>query len=196
MRLAQASAAAALPNVSLVSAMDLGSLHSQAGSCHSAQKPELGARLALALKAAVYDRQTVWASPAARRVTKMAGGGVAVDLTAPGGRGLALNTSVRCPAEISPLFCTGVGFELCSGSATAAGNTGSSRCVPAEAVLANSTRVVLHADAAVGGQMAAQEVTRVRYAFADWPLVLLRDAATGLPALPFDLEIGAGAGAA
>ena len=196
MRLAQASAAAALPNVSLVSAMDLGSLHSQAGSCHSAQKPELGARLALALKAAVYDRQTVWASPVARRVAKMAGGGVAVDLTAPGGRGLALNTSVRCPAEISPLFCTGVGFELCSGSAAAAaGNTGS-RCVPAEAVLANSARVVLHASAAVGGQMAAQEVTRVRYAFADWPLVLLRDAATGLPALPFDLEIVAGAGAA
>lgn len=121
-----------------------------------------------------------------------------MDLSAPGGRGLALNTSVRCPAEISPLFCTGVGFELCSGSAAvgaAVGNNGS-RCVLAEAVLANSTRVVLHASATVSGQMAAQEVTRVRYAFADWPLVLLRDAATGLPALPFDLEIGAGVGAA
>ena len=175
MRLAQASAAAALPNVSLVSAVDLGSVHSQAGSCHSAQKPELGARLALALKAAVYDSGAVWASPAARSIVRVAAG-IAVDFTDPGGSGLALNTSVRCPAKISSFFCTGVGFELCTTS-------NNRSCAPAVAVsLANSTRVVLHTDSAAA-------VRRVRYAFADWPLILLRDSLTSLPALPFDLHV-------
>ena len=175
MRLAQASAAAALPHVSLVSAVDLGSVHSQAGSCHSAQKPELGARLALALKAAVYDSGTVWASPTARSIARVAAG-IAVDFTDPSGSGMALNTSVRCPAKISPFFCPGVGFEICTGN-------GSSSCTPAASVsLANGTRVVLRTDSAAAA-------TRVRYGFADWPLILLRDSVTSLPALPFDLDV-------
>ena len=41
-----------------------------------------------------------------------------------------------------------------------------------------------------------REASRRMYGTDDWPLVLLRDAATGLPALPFDLEIEAGVGAA
>ena len=44
-----------------------------------------------------------------------------------------------------------------------------------------------------GGVALAAGVTRVRFLFADWPVVALRDAVTGLPALPFDMGVAAGA---
>lgn len=176
-RLAQAAAAATVPGTSLVTAVDLGSVHSQAGSCHSAQKPELGKRIALALKGAVYDNNTLWESPVARSVSRE-GSSIVVDFSAPGGSGLALNASARCPAAVLPVFCRpGVGFELCT--------AGACKLAASVSVQANSTRVVLPADASV---------TRVRYLFADWPVVSLRDAVTGLPALPFDINVSAGAG--
>ena len=112
MRLAQAAAAAAVPGTSLVTALDLGSVHSQAGSCHSAQKPELGRRLACALKAAVYDNRTTWESPVVRSVSHVGNSSVVVVFSAPGGGGLALDTSARCPAAILPVFCRCVTWNL------------------------------------------------------------------------------------
>jgi hypothetical protein len=182
MRLAQAAAAAAVPGVSFVTAMDLGSLHSQAGSCHSAQKPELGQRLARALKAAIYDSTTVWESPTVQRVVR-AGDSIVLDFDAPGGKGLVLDTSASCPAAIHPAFCRpGVGFEVCSVS----------KCALAEsAALRNGSRVVLN----VGHGMAGT-ITSVRYAYADWPVVMLRDAVTDLPALPFAVNTSTGSSVA
>ena len=78
---------------------------------------------------------------------------------------------------------TAARFELCSAGT----------CTPAASVSvlsgqANGTRVVVR-----GGVALAAGVTRVRFLFADWPVVALRDTVTGLPALPFDMGVAAGA---
>ena len=188
MRLSQAAAVAASSNAWLVTAMDLGSIHSQAGSCHSAQKPELGQRIAKTLRAAAYggaarDGQpaTAWVSPTALSATRSGADGVVVVVFSnPSGAGLALNSSMACPRGILPVFCRpAVGFEICIASG---------ECVPAAATLqANASSVLLKR--AGRGLSAALSATSVRYAYADWPLAVLRDAATALPALPFRLNV-------
>ena len=66
--MAQAEAIS-LGGVWVVPNHDLGSMHPVSGSIHSAKKPELGRRVALAALAAVYGfNHTVWSGPQVREV--------------------------------------------------------------------------------------------------------------------------------
>jgi hypothetical protein len=66
LRVAQA-AAISLGGVFMVPNSDLGSMHPVSGSIHSAKKPELGRRVALAALAAVYEmNSSVWSGPKVR----------------------------------------------------------------------------------------------------------------------------------
>ena len=69
LRVAQA-AAISLGGVFMVPNSDLGSMHPVSGSIHSAKKPELGRRVALAALAAVYEmNSSVWSGPKVREGT-------------------------------------------------------------------------------------------------------------------------------
>ena len=178
MRLAQAKAET-LPSVFVVTAMDLGSIHSPHGSIHPVPKIPLGERIATAMRAAAAPSVgLVWAGPTA---TRAALDGAAVNITfstLPGAGGIAVDPRMVCPGPILPVFCTGAGFELRSNGAWSAG------------LISNYGHdYVVVAEAAVGGDAAA--VDAVRYAFADWPVPAVRNRIGGLPARPFELAVTA-----
>ena len=192
MRLAQqAGVTAAGANTVMVSAMDLGSLHPLAGSIHSDKKVELGRRLALAASAVAYTRKnsTVFAGP--RAVSAFRHGETAVmvrfQLSA-GVPAIAFNATAACPTPTLNVFCTGAGFEVQVGGVWSAADVSVASLQPPAAVLLR----------AAGHDATA--VDRVRYAYADWPVVsvrnALRNASTGaselgLPAPLFDLAVAA-----
>ena len=176
MRLAQAKAET-LPSVFVVTAMDLGSIHSPHGSIHPVPKIPLGERIATAMRAAVAPSVgLVWAGPTA---TRAALDGAAVNITfstLPGAGGIAVDPRMVCPGPILPVFCTGAGFELRSNGSWSAGSISSY----------GRDYVMVEAAAGGGGAVAAT-VDAVRYAFADWPVPVVRNRVGGLPARPFHL---------
>jgi len=175
MRVAQAEAEK-LKHVYMVTAMDLGSLHPMGGSIHSDRKQELGVRVALAARAAVYnDSNVIWEAPTAVSASVSHPQHVSVKFSTRSNEFLVLNNSARCPPQILPIYCTGGGFELYSNGSW----------FPAvSAWLGQDTSVVLRTS--LNGT-----IERVRYAYADWPVCNLRSAVTGLPARIFDLPVAA-----
>ena len=124
---------------------------------HPGEKHEIGRRLGLAMSNLAYATATPPSGPQAASVTRAANGGATVTFKGVTG---ALHT--RSAAQAT-------GFELCGAAA------GSCRYATATAA---GTRVTLAGD--------GQPVTRVRYAWADFPVVNLVDDAA-LPAGPFEL---------
>lgn len=70
LRVAQATAQT-IGRVYMIPNHDLGSIHPVSGSIHSARKPELGKRVALATFAAVYGQSStvVWSGPEVLRAS-------------------------------------------------------------------------------------------------------------------------------
>jgi len=174
MRMAQA-AAEKLPEVYMVTTMDLGSMHPMGGSIHSDRKEELGKRVALAAQAAVYnDKSVIWEAPRANRASMEGARHIRVEFVLREGERLVLNTSKKCPREILGIYCTGAGFEL--------------RCptgwMPAAGAALVGTSVIITAPPNL------TVIDRVRYAYADWPVCSLQSIDSGLPARIFDLPIG------
>eukprot|EP00040_Diaphanoeca_grandis_P034019 m.209363 g.209363 ORF g.209363 m.209363 type:complete len:313 (-) comp33036_c0_seq5:153-1091(-) len=186
MRIAQAQAEK-LDRIYVQTAMDLGSLHPLDGSIHSDKKVELGRRLALAATAAVYNNTAVvWAAPKALKATSVVANDknlviVLFDVN------ITLNTTLVCPPQILNVFCTGAGFELESGGTwTAARNVslgfdGSS--IILQYISNNKNTSTKHNNSST--------IDRVRYAFADWPVVSVRGSAGNLPARIFDMPVNA-----
>jgi sialate O-acetylesterase len=190
MRMAQ-SAAATIPGVYLTAAMDLGSLHPLQGSIHSARKVELGVRLALAAQVAVYGaHSTVWRGPRPVSASITTASSVVVQFEVDAGAGgIVVNTSAACPPQMaafnSSAYCTGGGFEVQIGGVWSLANS--------IAAGANNS-VVVTFDAGVGtnGNGTIGTAQRMRYAYADWPVVSVRNKAGLLPARLFDIEVRAG----
>jgi len=178
MRLSQ-HAAEELSSVYLVTAMDFGSLHPFKGSIHSDKKKELGERLSGAILAAVFnDSRALWQGPRVVSAQQVSSDHVHVQFDA--ADGIVLDADARCPPSILPVYCTGAGFELQdrAGLWTTA----------ASVALASQNTVVLKAATNISGE----EVRRVRYAFADWPVCSLHGRADGIPARIFDINVSGG----
>jgi len=174
MRIAQA-AAEKLPQVYMVTTMDLGSMHPMGGSIHSDRKEELGKRVALAAQAAVYnDSSVIWQAPRASRASMDGSHSIRVEFELREVERLMLNTSMQCPPQILGIYCTGAGFEV--------------RC-PSGWVPARSAALV-GASVIITANTNATAIDRVRYAYADWPVCSLQSVESGLPARIFDLQIG------
>lgn len=173
MRMAQLQAEK-LPHVYVVSSVDQGSLfHAMGGTIHSPRKPELGERLALAARAGIHgDTCAVWSGPIALRAWRSRPGWVDLCFDARGGGGLVLNMSLHCPTPVLPVYCTGAGFEV---------KVGSVWMPPFSASLSGS-QVSLEVPIVAG------LVERVRYAWADWPVSVLKSLA-GQPARTFDMVV-------
>jgi len=173
MRIAQTKAEE-LPLVYMVTAMDLGSLHPIGGSIHSDKKQELGVRVAMAARAAVYgEKDVIWAAPKAFHARMTQPDHISVHFSTRPNEFLVLNNSARCPEQILPIYCTGGGFEVFSNGTW----------VPAlSAWLGQDKSVVLRT-------VVNASIERIRYAYADWPVCSLRSAVTGLPARIFDLPV-------
>jgi len=175
MRLAQ-NQAEQLPHVYLVSAMDQGNLEKAlGGSIHSVAKRDLGIRVSLAARTAVYgDEEVVWSGPRPRVAWKNDPSHVSICFDTGRGGGLVLNESTRCPEAVLPVYCTGATFEL---------EINGSWRTPVTSIICG-TSVVLE----LAGHDALR-VTRVRYAWADWPVNSLYSEA-GLPARLFNMPVG------
>jgi len=171
-RMAQTEAEA-LPNVYVVSVIDQGSLkQAMGGAIHSERKPELGRRVVLALRSAVYkDQDSVWSGPTAAMAWQTPYNQVVLCFDTRGGGELILNTSARCPPVVLPVYCTGSTFEV---------RMNGTWINPTTVSLCNN-RVVL----GVPGR-----VQRVRYAWADWPVNSLTSA-SGIPARIFNMNVRA-----
>ncbi|RZF63361.1 9-O-acetylesterase [Sphingomonas populi] len=126
---------------------------------HPGEKHEIGRRLALAMSSLAYGATTPPSGPQVTNVTRDASGGATVTFKGVTG---ALHTRSATQAT---------GFELCG---TAAGS-----CRYAAATV-DGNRVMLAGD--------GQPVARVRYAWADFPVVNLVDDAA-LPAGPFEMAV-------
>ena len=178
LRLAQASAAQ-LSDVYMIANMDLGSLHAPHGSIHSVPKDTLGARLALAIQASASTTSAVvWAGPTATSVESAAGGKLVVRFElCEGSGGLVLSNSEACPPTMMRIFCTGSGFEV-------RGSDGAWSPVRSATAGADQKSIVLEA-------AAGKAADRVRYAYADWPLAMVRNRVGGLPARLFDMAVSA-----
>ena len=122
-------------------------------------KSERGRRLARAMRALAYGDPVSRTGPQGARATATTDGGAAVDFTGLTG---GLHTSSAAQA---------IGFELCGAEA------GSCRFVPGRM---EGTRVLLAGD--------GRPATRVRYAWAESPVVNLYDE-TPLPVGSFELPI-------
>uniref|UniRef100_A0A7S4T1N3 Sialate O-acetylesterase domain-containing protein n=1 Tax=Alexandrium monilatum TaxID=311494 RepID=A0A7S4T1N3_9DINO len=173
MRIAQ-NQAESLPNVYVVSVMDEGSLKkAMGGAIHSERKPELGRRLALAARAAVYrDADVVWSGPTATFAWESDRNEVSVCFDTRGGGSLFLNESAICPSVVLPVYCTGATFELLSSGAW---NT------PVLVTVSGAT-AVLKVPPEVG------RIERVRYAWSDWPICSVLSEA-GMPARIFNIPV-------
>ncbi|WP_457350647.1 sialate O-acetylesterase [Sphingomonas sp. UYP23] len=126
---------------------------------HPGEKHEVGRRLARAMGALAYGASESASGPSATGAVRDSGGGVTVTFVGVTG---ALHTRSASQA---------IGFELCGADA------GSCRYAAASVA---GDRVTLAGD--------GRPVTRVRYAWADFPVVNLVDDAK-LPAGPFELAV-------
>ena len=126
---------------------------------HPGEKQEVGRRLARAMRAVAYGEPVSRSGPQAARVTATADGCAAVEFT-----GLTGMLRLRSASQA-------IGFELCGTQA------GSCRFVPGRV---EGTRVMLAGD--------GLPATRVRYAWADSPVVNLYDEAP-LPVGSFELPV-------
>lgn len=126
---------------------------------HPGEKQEVGRRLARAMRALAYGGPVSRTGPQGARATATTDGGAAVDFT-----GLTGGLHTRSAAQA-------IGFELCGAEA------GSCRFVPGRV---EGTRVLLAGD--------GRPATRVRYAWAESPVVNLYDE-TPLPVGSFELPI-------
>jgi len=181
MRLAQ-NEAEELDQVYVVSAMDQGNLvKALGGSIHSVAKRDLGIRVSLAARSAVYgEKQTVWTGPRPHVAWRADFSHVSICFDTGSGGGLVLNESNRCPKAVLPVYCTGATFEL--------EINGTWR--PPVTSITCGRSVVLK----LAGHDALS-VTRVRYAWADWPVNSLYSEA-GLPARLFNMPVEDDAGVA
>jgi hypothetical protein len=159
----------------VVSAMDLGSLHAPHGSIHSVAKDALGARVALAIQASAGDTSVIWSGPKATSAEWKNSTHILVRFTVlDGAGGLVLADAESCPATMLQYYCTGHGFEVQgSGDVWAP--------VISAAVDMDGRSVLL--------EVSVEFARRVRYAYSDWPLVMLRNRVGDLPARLFDLAI-------
>lgn len=183
LRLAQA-AAEMLPGVWITSAMDLGTLHPLKGSIHPAAKEPLGVRLSLGIQNSTYTTDVIWHGPiptsAVMTVGEQKHTSVTVTFTtAPGAGGIVLNTSAVCPEAILNVYC-----PARSNASTTMGNF---------EVLVNNEWIIPSKIHSEGMQSIVLETTdmptRVRYAFADWPVVSVRNKVGNLPARIFDIAV-------
>lgn len=126
---------------------------------HPGEKHEVGRRLARAMESLAYGATTSASGPQVASATRDVGGGVTVTFTGVSG---ALHTRSAGQA---------LGFELCG--------TDAGSCRYATATVSDD-RVTLAGD--------GRPVTRVRYAWADFPVVNLVDEAQ-LPAGPFEVTV-------
>lgn len=126
---------------------------------HPGEKQEVGRRLARAMRAVAYGEPVSRSGPQGARASATADGGATVEFT-----GLTGALHTRSAAQA-------IGFELCGAEA------GSCRFAPGRV---NGTRVVLAGD--------GRPATRVRYAWADSPVINLYDEAP-LPVGSFELPI-------
>ncbi|WP_375194215.1 sialate O-acetylesterase [Sphingobium sp.] len=128
---------------------------------HPGEKQEVGRRLARAMRAVAYGETVSRTGPQAERVVAMADGGVAVEFT-----GLTGSLHTRSAAQA-------IGFELCGAA------SGSCRFVPGRV---EGARVLLAGD--------GRPVTRIRYAWAESPVINLYDEAP-LPVGSFEIPVTA-----
>ena len=177
-------------------------MHPVSGSIHSARKPELGRRVALATLAGVHRRRgTVWAGPTPRDAVPYLAADCPVGAecvvvrfsTLAGSGGLALNATAACPSGVLPVYCDdselaggAAGFELLAGSVAKDGAGTWWRPARQVRLLREAESVLLTS----GPGLTAP--TRVRYAYADWPVTSVRNGGTGghsLPARVFDIAV-------
>ena len=206
LRIAQ-QAALIQPNVYLVSAMDLGSLHPLPyESIHPVNKQEIARRIALAMN---RKPDTPWEGPrpvVAHHVTTLTpsqqqpplSSAVAANATViirfdlqHGAQGLALNDKAHCPTVVLNVYCRRaqtLGFEILPGTGKNSLTTTDDGAweAPASARLTPDNRSVI---LLLGPRASSQGAARVRYAYSDWPVVSLRNAAGGLPARLFDIVV-------
>ena len=120
----------------------------------------------------------------------------------PGSGGLSLNTSAVCTPVVLGVYCPRdqrLGFEvqLSNGGQPNDRNgeqpnssDGGAWVAPTSVVLsADKSSVLLTVAVPTDSARASTPVARVRYAYADWPVVSLRNAIGGLPARLFDIAI-------
>jgi hypothetical protein len=195
MRMAQKSGET-VKGVGVISAMDLGSLHPSHGSIHSDNKVPLGYRIALGIKNAVYSspkESVVWEGPTVVKASASDGGGsgargnmVVVTFETKSVDRLSLNSTAACPAVMLPVYCTGGGFELLIGGKWTAAESIKLGADQLSVLVAVPPSAVVPASDG-GGWGGA---TRIRYAYADWPVINVRNNDNdGLPARLFDIPI-------
>ena len=185
--------------------MDLGAIHPSDGSIHSSAKRELGRRIALSWLAGKEND--------APQLSSAAGGGVYSGPHSPtaahkgasevvvswqtqaGAGGIAVDASASCSSvgqgqKILPVYCTEASFEVQlpivspTGGEWVAAEVKSWSKIPATVTLA------------VPGSK-RKKPTRVRYAYSDWPVTMVRNAQidersgceTALPARVFDVAV-------
>ena len=159
LREAQRLAVADDPRSGLAVAIDIG----ERSDIHPANKQELGRRLARAAQRVVYGEKLPPSGPAPLSARRLA--------EANGGNAVVVSFGDVTGKLVAYGYDGPIGFELCGGE--------SDSCRYAVAEIRGHD-VILRAPVA--------NATRVRYGWADSPVVTLFDGA-GLPAGPFEIEI-------
>eukprot|EP01116_Phalansterium_solitarium_P022435 TRINITY_DN7409_c0_g1_i1.p1 TRINITY_DN7409_c0_g1~~TRINITY_DN7409_c0_g1_i1.p1 ORF type:complete len:663 (-),score=-69.51 TRINITY_DN7409_c0_g1_i1:90-1856(-) len=183
LRLDQVEVLHSVPNVGMISAVDLGDATSPFQQIHSRRKLEIGHRLASQIGHMVYGGTTSFQYPNATRANQMAEYGrpceVMVEFdpaTLPDG-GLSLLKNNSCPREVGDK-------RMCRSLEVMLG--GEWEPAFAYKLVANKTHLVVNAPGCRN-----RRITDVRYLYGAWPVstVFSRE---GLPALPFWLPVGLG----
>lgn len=197
----------------LSSAMDLGSLHPLPyESIHPTNKAELARRLALGMRSALLGERTVFRGPTPKAATwqwhassattapRVSGEATITFDVQAGAGGLALDATAACPSVVLDVYCRRtqlLGFEIQTSSS--AGNEGDDDGsgaweAPARVALSSTETDTVVLTAKDG----SARISRVRYAYSDWPVVSLRNqeggegeqgARGGLPARLFDIGV-------
>jgi len=157
--------------------MDLGSLHPLPyESIHPVNKQEIARRISLGMRAASGDAAVVYKGPHSPKAI-VGSGTITVEFET---AGLSLNASAACPSVVLNVYCRRaqtLGFEVFAAAAWHQ---------PTSAALsADKHSVVLK----ISSSLKWGSVSRVRYAYSDWPVVSLRNALGGLPAEIFDIPV-------
>ena len=91
-----------------------------------------------------------------------------------GAGGLVLGSNESCPATMLKYYCTGEGFEVQR-------SDGLWESIISATLGMDGKSIIL--------TIPAKPVERVRYAYADWPVVMVRNRVGGLPARIFDIPV-------